>query len=94
MKINLEKCHSKLNVQVQSWISTLPGLDILNDNLKQFVRLQNTHLSNRIDKQLTQYKSILEERKTFQQLLLYMTSNDRVCCQENFHILSSSVIPF
>lgn len=81
-RTNLERCHTKLNVQARSWISTLPRLDILDNNLKQFVHLQNKHLSERINRQLSQYKSILEEQKLFQQILLYLTSNDRVCYQQ------------
>ena len=48
-RANLEKCHTELNVQARSWISTLPPLHILDDNLKQFVRLQNKHLIESID---------------------------------------------
>ncbi|CAF4079494.1 unnamed protein product [Adineta steineri] len=43
-KIHLDLCYAKLNTQSQSWISTLPSLDILDDNLKKFVRQQkNIH---------------------------------------------------
>ncbi|CAF1427583.1 unnamed protein product [Rotaria sordida] len=53
IKIHLDVCCTKLNTQEQSWISTLPPLEMLDDTLKQFVRLQNEHLSKTINKQLT-----------------------------------------
>ncbi|CAF2989662.1 unnamed protein product, partial [Rotaria sp. Silwood2] len=86
IKNHLDLCYAKLNTQVQSWISTLPPRAILDDNLKQFVRLQNKHLSKMINKQLTQYKNILEENNAFQQISLYLTPNDQVHVNELINI--------
>ncbi|CAF1430022.1 unnamed protein product [Adineta steineri] len=81
-KAHLDLCYAKLNAQAQSWMSTLPSSDILDNNLKQFVRQQKRHLSTRIDKQLKQYKDVLEEKKTLQQISLYLTSNDQILVDE------------
>ncbi|CAF1422335.1 unnamed protein product [Adineta steineri] len=81
-KTYLDLCYAKLNTQAQSWISTLPSLDILDDNLKKFVRQQKKHSSTRINKQLKQYKDVLEEKKSFQQISLYLTPNDRILVDE------------
>ncbi|CAF1578045.1 unnamed protein product, partial [Adineta steineri] len=81
-KIHLDLCYAKLNTQAQSWISTLPSLDILDDNLKKFVRQQKKHSSTRINKQLKQYKDVLEENKSFQHISLYLTPNDRILVDE------------
>ncbi|CAF1495225.1 unnamed protein product [Adineta steineri] len=81
-KIHLDLCYAKLNTQSQSWISTLPSLDILDDNLKKFVRQQKKHSSTRINKQLKQYKDVLEENKSFQHISLYLTPNDRILVDE------------
>ncbi|CAF1497015.1 unnamed protein product, partial [Rotaria magnacalcarata] len=82
IKIHLDLCRIKLNTQAQSWISTLPSLEILDDNLKQYVRLQNKHLSTIIDKQLARYKNVLEEKKLLQQISFYLTPNDQVLMDE------------
>ncbi|CAM4987477.1 unnamed protein product [Rotaria socialis] len=82
IKIHLDLCRIKLNTQAQSWISTLPSLEILDDNLKQYVRLQNKHLSTTIDKQLARYKNVLEEKKVLQQISFYLTPNDQVLMDE------------
>ncbi|CAF1389852.1 unnamed protein product [Adineta steineri] len=81
-KIHLDLCYAKLNTQAQSWISTLPSLDILDNNLKQFVRQQKKHSSTRISKQLKQYKDVLEETKSLQQISLYLTSYDHILVDE------------
>ncbi|CAF2831392.1 unnamed protein product [Rotaria sp. Silwood2] len=82
IKINLDLCCAKLNTQAQSWISTLPPREILDDDLKRFVHLQNKHLSRTIDKQLIQYKNIVEEKKVLQQISLYLTANDQILVNE------------
>ncbi|CAF4248633.1 unnamed protein product [Adineta steineri] len=81
-KAHLDLCYAKLNTQAQSWLSTLPSLDILDHNLKRFVRQQKKHLSNRINKQLKQYKDVLEEKISLQQISLYLTPNDQILVDE------------
>ncbi|CAF1496434.1 unnamed protein product [Adineta steineri] len=81
-KAHLDLCYAKLNAQAQSWISTLPSLDILDHNLKRFVRQQKKHLSNRINKQIKQYRDVLEEKRSLQQISLYLTSNDQILVDE------------
>lgn len=79
-KRDLDCCNTKLNTQVQSWIPTLPSLEILDTNLKKFVQAQNKRLSNNIEKQLSQYKDISDERNAFEKILsLHLTPNDQVC---------------
>ena len=78
-KIHLGQCNEKLKTQGQSRISTLPPLEILDNNLKQFICQQNKHLSNKVEKKLAQYKDDLDEKKLFSQILHYLTPNDQVC---------------
>ncbi|CAF4086380.1 unnamed protein product, partial [Adineta steineri] len=81
-KAHLDLCYAKLNAQAQSWMSTLPSSNILDNNLKQFVRQQKKHVSARIDKKLKQYKDVLDEKKTLQQISLYLTPNDQILVDE------------
>ncbi|CAF1558218.1 unnamed protein product, partial [Adineta ricciae] len=76
---DLDCCRNKLNTQAQSWIPTLPPVEILDNNLKQFVETQNKRLSSNNEKELAQYIGILDENKTLQQILsFYLTPNDQV----------------
>jgi hypothetical protein len=79
-KNHLELCRTKLSRQAQLCVpTTLLPLSTLDLNLKQFVREQNKPLFEKVNKQLVQYKEVVEENKLFQELSGCLTSNDQVC---------------
>jgi hypothetical protein len=74
-----EQCTNELNIQFQSCPTTLlPLRTTLDQNLKEFVQIQQKHLSNKMNFQLTRYKDMIHEKELFQTLSTFNRTNDQV----------------
>ena len=74
----LDQCTSELITQAESCPSKLLPLDTLDQNLREFVNLQEKYLSNKMHSQLTRYKDLIEEKKLFQNFSSYDLTNVQV----------------
>ena len=63
IKLQLDQTHTELLVQSQSCPSTLStALETVDCSLKDFVQLQQKHLSTKMSSQLKRYKAIIYEK--------------------------------
>jgi hypothetical protein len=68
----LDQCYMELIRQTHSSVSmVLPSIENIDSGLKEYVRLQQNHLSKRIDNQLIMYKDDICDQKFYHQLSAY-----------------------
>ena len=66
IKLQSEQCDTELTVQSLSCPSTLSAtLDTIDHRLKEFVQLQQKHLSTKMNSQLKRYEAIIREKELF-----------------------------
>jgi hypothetical protein len=74
-----EQCTTELNIQFQSCPTTLlPLRTTLDQNLKEFVQIQQKHLLNKMNFQLARYKDMIHEKELFQTLSTFNRTDDQV----------------
>ena len=85
----LNQCNAELikHAQSPSALSSLPSKEILDTYLKVYVRLQQSYLLKRIDKQLFSYKADICVQKLHCQLFMYhLTTSDQGTIEQLVHL--------
>lgn len=79
IKSKLDQCTNELTTQFQSCPITLSSLKTtLDQNLKEFVQLQQKYVSNKKNYQLKRYQDMIHEKELFQILSTFTLTNDQV----------------
>jgi hypothetical protein len=73
-----DQCTTELITQYSSCPSTLSSLQTLDQNLKDFVQIQEKYIINKMNAQLTRYKNMIHEQELFQTVLSANLTIDQV----------------
>lgn len=79
IKRKIDQCTTELIIQFQACPTTLlPLKTTLDQDLKEFVQLQQKYIENKMNFQLTRYQDKIQEKELFQTLSTYSLTNDQV----------------
>ena len=79
IELKLDQCAKELTIQFQSCPATLLPLHLtLDQDLKEFVQLQQKYLSNKLNYQLARFQDCIHEKELFQMLSTYSVTSDQV----------------
>ncbi|CAM4819703.1 unnamed protein product [Rotaria magnacalcarata] len=78
IKLKFDQCTNELRIQVEACPTTLlPLKATVDQNLKEFIEIQQKYLSNKMNFQLTRYRNMIHEKELFQTLSTYTLTSDQ-----------------
>ena len=74
-----DQCATELMIQFQACPTTLlPLKTTLDENLKEFVQLQQKYIENKMKFQLARYQDMIQEKELFETFSTHTLTNDQV----------------